>query len=88
MIGDETMSKKVLFVNDEMVIGGVARVLNNLLQELVKQTSYEIDLLVLHKHGEMLKDIPVGVNIIEGTPFFRVIDLPLSQIIKSKNMSL
>ena len=88
MIGDETMSKKVLFVNDEMVIGGVSRVLNNLLQELVKQTSYEIDLLVLHKHGEMLKDIPVGVNIIEGTPFFRVIDLPLSQIIKSKNMSL
>ena len=82
------MSKKVLFVNDEMVTGGVSRVLNNLLQELVKQTSYEIDLLVLHKHGEMLKDVPDRVNIIAGTPFFKVIDLPLSQIIKSKNISL
>ena len=59
------MSKKILFVTDEMTLGGVSRVLNNLLQELVKQTSYEIDLLVLHKHGEMLKDVPSGVNIIE-----------------------
>ncbi len=82
------MSKKILFVTDEMTLGGVSRVLNNLLQELVKQTSYEIDLLVLHKHGEMLKDVPSGVNIIEGSKFFRVIDLPLSQIIKSKNISL
>ena len=57
------MSKKILFVTDEMTLGGVSRVLNNLLQELVKQTSYEIDLLVLHKHGEMLKDVPSGVNI-------------------------
>ena len=36
----------------------------------------------------MLKDVPSGVNIIEGSKFFRVIDLPLSQIIKSKNISL
>ena len=61
------MSKKILFVTDEMTLGGVSRVLNNLLQELVKQTSYEIDLLVLHKHGEMLKDVPSAVNIIEGS---------------------
>lgn len=88
MIGSEKMDKKILFVNDEMVIGGVARVLNSLLKELVEQTDYEIDLLVLHKHGDMLKDIPNGVNVIGGTPFFQVIDLPLNQIIKSKNILL
>ncbi len=81
------LSKKVLFVTDEMVTGGVARVLNNLLQELVEKTDYEIDLLILHKHGEMLKDIPTEINVIEGSEFFSVIDLPLSQIIKNKNIS-
>ena len=77
MIGSEKMSKRILIVNDEMVVGGVARVLNNLLTTLVKTTDYEIDLLVLHKHGEMLKGVPK-----------EVIDLPLGQLIKSKNLAL
>lgn len=82
------MSKKILIVNDEMVVGGVARVLNNLLVALKEATDYEIDLLVLHKHGEMLSGIPQGVKVIEGTPFFSVIDIPLSQLIKSKKIGL
>ena len=86
MIGSENVSKKVLFVTDEMTLGGVSRVLNNLLDQLVSQTDYHIDLLVLHKHGEMLKDIPASVNVIEGTKFFRVIDQSLSQLLKQKNI--
>ena len=86
MIGSENVSKKVLFVTDEMTLGGVSRVLNNLLDQLVSQTDYHIDLLVLHKHGEMLKDIPDSVNVIEGTKFFRVIDQSLSQLLKQKNI--
>lgn len=82
------MSKKILIVNDEMVVGGVARVLNNLLIALKESTDYEIDLLVLHKHGEMLSGIPKGIKVIEGTPFFSVIDLPLGQLIKSKKIGL
>lgn len=82
------MSKRILFVNDEMVVGGVARVLNNLLRALVESTDYEIDLLILHKHGEMLSEIPQGINVIEGSPFFSVIDLPLSQLIRSGNVIL
>lgn len=50
-----------------MVVGGVARVLNNLLTTLVKTTDYEIDLLVLHKHGEMLKGVPKEVRVLEGS---------------------
>lgn len=80
--------KKILIVNDEMVVGGVARVLNNLLIALKESTDYEIDLLVLHKHGEMLSGIPKGIKVIEGTPFFSVIDLPLGQLIKSKKIGL
>ncbi|MGL4337620.1 MAG: glycosyltransferase [Turicibacter sp.] len=82
------MKKRILFVNDEMVVGGVARVLNNLLKELVSQTDYEIDLLVLHKHGEMLKDIPSEINVIEGSKFFNVIDLSLIQLLKEKKIAL
>ena len=40
MIGSENVSKKVLFVTDEMTLGGVSRVLNNLLDQLVSQTDY------------------------------------------------
>ena len=88
MIGSEKMTKRILIVNDEMVVGGVARVLNNLLSTLVKTTNYEIDLLVLHKHGQMLDGVPQEVNVLEGSSFFSVIDLPLSQLIKSRNLRL
>lgn len=65
------MSKKILFVTDEMTLGGVSRVLNNLLHELVGKTPHQLDVLVLHKHGEMLKDIPKGIRVIEGSPFLK-----------------
>jgi glycosyltransferase involved in cell wall biosynthesis len=76
------MKRKVLFVNDEMVVGGVARVLNNMLKYLDPE-KVEIDLLVLHKHGEMLKDVPSYVNVIEGSSFFKVCDQPLKELIKN-----
>lgn len=72
------MKKKILFVNDEMTMGGVARILNTLLLSL-DQNEYEIDLLVLHKRGELLNEIPSGVNVIAGTPFFDVVDIPLKE---------
>ena len=48
---------KILFVNDEMRMGGVARVLNTLMAALPKDR-YEIDLLILHKEGMLLEEIP------------------------------
>lgn len=73
--------KRILFVNDEMVVGGVARVLNNLLLNL-NSDDYEIDLLILHPHGEMLRDIPKNVNLIDSSSFFSVIDMSPIQLIK------
>ncbi len=68
--------KKILFVNDEMVVGGVSRILNNLLKN-IDLNQYEVDLLVLHHHGDMLKEVPKNINIIKGTEFFNTIDIPL-----------
>ncbi len=75
------MKKKILFVNDEMINGGVSKVLNNLLAHLDYE-KYEVDLLVLHKHGEMLADVNENVTVLGGTPFFDTVDLNLNELLK------
>lgn len=77
-----SMKKKLLFVNDEMVVGGVSKVLNNLLRNMDRD-KYELNLLVLHKHGDMLKDIPEDVVVLEGTDFFSVCDIPVKECMKT-----
>lgn len=72
------MKKKILFVNDEMTMGGVARILNTFLK-MIDRDQYDVDLLVLHKRGELLSEIPSGINVIEGSKFFSCIDRPLSE---------
>ena len=72
------MKKKILFVNDEMTMGGVARILNTFLK-MIDRDQYDVDLLVLHKRGELLSEIPSGINVIEGSKFFSCIDRPLNE---------
>ena len=80
-----TDKKRILFVNDEMRMGGVARVLNTLMAALPKDR-YDIDLLVLHKRGMLLEKVPEGVRVLEGTPFFSAVDLSLADLWKKKDM--
>ena len=75
------MKKKLLFVNDEMCMGGVSKVLINLFNNIDKD-KYEIDLLVLHPHGEMINKIPNFINVIKGTSFFDVCDIPVKECFK------
>ncbi|MEG0658790.1 glycosyltransferase [Anaerorhabdus sp.] len=75
-----TNKTKILFVNDEMEMGGVARVLNTLMANL-DTDKFDISCLVLHKTGMLLSEIPSHVNVIEGTPFFNTIDRPLIDIL-------
>ncbi len=77
--------RKVLFVNDEMTMGGVARVLNTLMNNL-DPTKYEIDCLILHKRGELLDEIPSHVKVLEGTSFFDTIDYSLKELIQTKQI--
>lgn len=71
--------KKILFVNDEMTMGGVARILNTLLKELGSY-DYELDILVLHCHGELLKELPANVCLIKGSSFFKAVDIPFKKV--------
>lgn len=80
----ENEKRTILFVNDEMRMGGVARVLNTLMAALPKDR-YEIDLLILHKRGMLLKEVPQGVHVLEGTPFFTPVDESLDMIWASRD---
>lgn len=75
------MKKKILFVNDEMCLGGVSKVLLNLIDALDKD-KYDISLLILHKHGEMLDKIPDYVHVIGGSKFFEVCDVTPKECLK------
>lgn len=70
---------KILFVNDEMQMGGVARVLNTLLKNL-DPDKYEMDLLVLHPHGALMEDIPSYVNVLPSHKFFYPVDQSLTDL--------
>lgn len=79
------MKKSILFVNDEMTMGGVARILNNLLSKLDKD-KFDIDLLVLHPHGDLMSEIPSHVNVLNSSSFFKGIDVNLNEAIKNFNL--
>ena len=81
-----TDKRKILFVNDEMRMGGVARVLNTLMAAL-PEDKYEIDLLILHKEGMLLNEIPAKVHVLEGGPFFHAVDEALNDIIERKDLT-
>lgn len=78
---------KILFVNDEMRMGGVARVLNTLMAHL-PEDQYEIDLFILHKEGRLIDEIPEHVHIYEGSSFFQTVDMSLKELLKERNIPL
>ncbi len=80
------MAKDILFVVDNLVMGGVTKVLANLLNNLDSE-KYNIDLLVLHYYKDMKLELPTNVKIIDGNKYFSYIDESLKRILKNKNLS-
>lgn len=79
------MKKKILFVVDNLKMGGVTKVLVNLLKKL-DYSKYEIDLLVLHYYADMKVDFPKEINIISGSKTFSFVDENISKLLKEKNL--
>lgn len=62
--------KKILFVNNNMKIGGVQKSLYNLLWALDAHGGYDITLLLFSKTGAYLETLPEGIHVVEcGGPF-------------------
>ncbi len=79
------MQKKILFVVDNLVMGGVTASLVNLLNNLDYQ-KYQVDLLVLHYYNDVNAQIPSQVSLIKGDKTYKYIDKPLGDIIKNKDI--
>ncbi len=79
------MHKNILFVVDNLVMGGVTRVLLNLLNNL-DYNKYTIDLLVLHYYEDVEVNIPSEVTLIKGDSTYKYIDKTLSDIIKNRDI--
>lgn len=79
------MPKNLLFVVDNLVMGGITKVIANLLKN-IDETKYNIDLLVLHYYEDMKAEIPSYVNIIAGNEYYSYVDESIKRIIKEKNI--
>lgn len=79
------LKKNILFVVDNLILGGVSKVLVDLLKKL-DYSKYNIDLLVLHFYNDMKIGIPPEVNIIKGSKTFSLVDENISKLIKEKNI--
>ena len=76
---------KILFVVDERQMGGVSVLLDDILKR-INLKKFNVDVMVLHNNGDYLDDLPEGVDVIYGSPFFEVVDLSISEVIKTKNI--
>ncbi len=81
------MKKNILFVIDERRMGGVSVLLQDIVN-IINIDKYNIDILCLHNNGEMLNNLPDGVNLIFGTKYFEAIDYTYKEVLKSKNLNL
>lgn len=78
------MAKDVLFVVDNLVMGGVTKVLENLLNNL-NYKKYNVDLLVLHYYEDVKLQFPPSIKIINGNKYFSYVDKSIKKILKDKD---
>ena len=66
-------------------MGGVSVLLEDILGA-IDYEKYNVDVLILHNNGDMLENLPSGVNILYGTKFFNVIDLPIKEVLATRHI--
>lgn len=71
------MKTKILFVNNNLHVGGVQKSLVNLLRAI--KDDYDITLYLFSKKGEYVKDVPDNVKIIEATYPLRTLGMSMRE---------
>lgn len=77
--------KKVLFVHDNLALGGVTKVLEDVL-DVIDYSKFDVDLLILHYEDDMEVNINKNVNIIKGDAIYQYIDKNIVSIFREKNL--
>lgn len=76
-----TEKKDILFVMNNLNVGGAEKALVSLLQ-VFDYDKYNVDLLLFKKEGLFLKQVPKEVNLLEEPKNFKYFDMPFSQVVK------
>ena len=79
------MKKSVLFVVDNLKMGGVTKVLANLLNKL-DYSKYDVELLVLHYYEDMKINYPETVNLLIAGTELSLVDESITKLLKEKNV--
>ena len=77
---------RVLFVAQNLQIGGIQTALINTLKEIDKSKKFDTVDLFLFGDGELISDIPENINIIRGGRLLRLVATPFSKVIESRNI--
>lgn len=78
--------KKILFVNKSFEIGGIQSSLDNLLNAMSKDESFELDLLVFNPLGIYRDSVPENINIIKPSIFIRAMFMTFKQAVDTRNV--
>lgn len=79
-----TEKKKLLFVGQNLCVGGVQTAFINHLKKAAKDPEYEIT-VYLFARGKLYDQLPKNIKIIEGNKFLQLISLPLDEVKETKN---
>lgn len=77
--------KSVLFVGQNLCVGGVQTAFINHLKKLSKDSKYDITVFLFSK-GKLFEQIPEGIKIIEGNKMLQLISLPFDDVKQSKKI--
>ncbi|MGM0777905.1 MAG: glycosyltransferase [Bacillota bacterium] len=77
---------KLLFVAQNLQMGGIQKALINTIKELNSKKEYEIDIFSFGK-GNLMEDVPDNVNIYTGNLLLELVSTPFSEVKKRKKFS-
>ena len=78
-------NQKVLFVGQNLCVGGVQTAFINHLNKFSKDPQYDITVFLFSK-GALYDQMPDNINVIFGNALLQLISLPFSEVKASKNM--
>ena len=77
--------KKLLFVGQNLCVGGVQTAFINLLKKVSKDSRYEVTVFLFAK-GKLFNQIPQNIKIIDGGKMLQLLSLPFDEVKESKNI--
>ena len=73
--------KKILIVSQAMELGGAERALLGLLEN-IDTANYEVDLFLMRHTGELMSQIPSGINLLPEISAYASLAVPMTTVLK------